>query len=521
MIAGDAFLWAAYRDDTNLSGKLKQITQNQYGGYRGAYGTIGDDSVIKSCAIIKDTKVGSSAYIKGANKLKNITVLSSHEAPTQIGEGVELVNGIIGYGCHVFYGSKAVRFVMGRNCNLKYGARLIHSVLGDNSTVSCCEILNNLIFPVHEQHHNNSFLIASLIQGMSNMAAAATIGSNHNSRANDGEIKAKRGFWPGLAVTLKHSCCFASFVIIAKGDYPSELNIPLPFSLINNNFHKNRLEVMPAYYWLHNLYALERNSWKSSNRDRRVIKIQHIETDYLAPDTAEEIIAALSLLEGLIGEADKPNREMAVILCRHFERSKRLQVIIKPLKAVAAYREMLRWYSAKTIAEFMDSNPSLDFDGLSAMLGGNGRRVIDWVNFGGQIVPSFRVDELRADIVGGKYNTWDEIHHVYDLWHTAYPLDKARHAWALLGQDTAINIAFLKQELNAAINTCRWLSGQIYETRAKDHRNSFKKATFRNAEAMEQVLGKAIDNSFVVLSQEKYRNFEELIIRVIGHLNGK
>ncbi|MDR3021015.1 MAG: DUF4954 family protein, partial [Treponema sp.] len=207
MIAADAYLWAVYRDDTALTEKLAEITQKQYGlitckttgqtgNFRGSYGTIGSGTVIKSCAIIKDVAVGECAYIKGANKLKNLTIHSSAEERTQIGEGVEMVNGIVGHSCNIFYGSKAVRFVMGRNSNLKYGARLIHSVLGDNSTVSCCEILNNLIFPVHEQHHNNSFLIASLIQGMSNMAAAATIGSNHNSRANDGEIIAKRGFWP-------------------------------------------------------------------------------------------------------------------------------------------------------------------------------------------------------------------------------------------------------------------------------------------------------------------------------------
>ena len=154
--------------------------------------------MIKNCSIIKDVKIGDCVYIKGANKLKNLTINSSEDEPTQIGEGVEMVNGIVGSGCHVFYGCKAVRFVMGNNSNLKYGARLIHSFLGDNSTVSCCEILNSLIFPAHEQHHNNSFLTAALVKGQSNLAAGATVGSNHNSRANDGEIEAGRGFWPGL-----------------------------------------------------------------------------------------------------------------------------------------------------------------------------------------------------------------------------------------------------------------------------------------------------------------------------------
>ncbi|MDR0316809.1 MAG: DUF4954 family protein [Treponema sp.] len=532
MITADAFLWAAYRDDTALTDKLKEITQKQYGGSRGCYGTIGSGTVIKSCAIIKDAAIGNCAYIKGANKLKNLTILSSADEPTQIGEGVELVNGIIGYGGKIFYGSKAVRFVMGRNCNLKYGARLIHSVLGDNSTMSCCETLNNLIFPVHEQHHNNSFLIASLVQGMSNIAAAATIGSNHNSRANDGEIRAKRGFWPGLAVSLKHSSCFASFVIIAKGEYPSELNIPLPFSLVNNNVHKNRLEVMPAYYWIHNLYALERNSWKTRSRDQRKIKIQHIESDYLAPDTAEEIISALSLLDGWLGEAGfspgdmtgAGSVELRMIPCRHLEYSKRGQVILKPLEAIAAYRQMLRYYAVKTLAALADSQPDLDFRGLMDLLGPAApeQRIREWVNIGGQIAPAFRVDELRKDIGEGKYQDWNEIHRAYGLWQEAYSMDRARHAWAvlaLLRADAApLDAASFKKELAAALEIRRWISGQIHKTRAKDFRDPFKKATFRNQAEMEQVLGKVGSGSFVRLARADAAGFEAMIERLADRL---
>ena len=105
--------------------------------------------------------------------------------------------------------------------------------------------------------------------GQSNMAAGATIGSNHNSRANDGEIQAGRGFWPGLCTTLKHSCRFASFVLLAKGDYPAELDIPLPFSLVSDDVAHDRLLVMPAFWWLHNMYALARNTWKFQTRDKR------------------------------------------------------------------------------------------------------------------------------------------------------------------------------------------------------------------------------------------------------------
>jgi len=532
MIAADAYLWAAYRDDTALTEKLTEITQKQYGGFRGSYGVIGSGSTVKSCSIIKDAMIGECAYIKGVNKLKNITVHSSAEEPTQIGEGVELVNGIVGYACSIFYGSKAVRFIMGRNSNLKYGARLIHSVLGDNSTVSCCEILNNLIFPMHEQHHNNSFLIASLIQGMSNMAAAATIGSNHNSRANDGEINAKRGFWPGLAVSLKHSSVFASFVLIAKGDYPAELNIPLPFSLVNNNVNKNRLEVIPAYFWMHNLYALERNSWKTKNRDKRKIKIQRVEIDYLAPDTAEEIITALSLLENLHGKyghsqveiIDETGNTVKHITCGNFENSKREQVILKPTEAKNAYRQMLHYYAVKKIAACFDLHPELNYEGLRNLLCSSSpqERIKDWVNFGGQIVPAFRADELRKDIGNGKYKNWDEIHGVYDLWDKEYQLDKCRHAWAVLTllqkNKEPLNASVLKNEFTAVIEIRRRMEKQIYESRAKDYRNNFKKATFRNNEEMEAVLGKPEENSFIRLVQKEGEDFIKMIERVSKRL---
>ena len=91
------------------------MTRKEEDPRRGFYGTVGTRSVIKHCRILKDVHVGSDAYIKGSNKLKNLTIHSSAVNPRLRSEkGVELVNGIIGYGCRIFYGVKAVRFVSGR-----------------------------------------------------------------------------------------------------------------------------------------------------------------------------------------------------------------------------------------------------------------------------------------------------------------------------------------------------------------------------------------------------------------------
>lgn len=536
MITADAYLWGKYVDDKTLQASLKKITQQSVDSRRGYYGTVGNHSVLKNSLILKDVKIGSNCYIKGANKLKNLTINSSKEEPTQIGEGVELVNGIIGYGCHIFYGCKAVKFVLGNNSNLKYGARLINSYLGDNSTISCCEVLNNLIFPAHEQHHNNSFLIAALIMGQSNIAAAATLGSNHNSRANDNEIQAGRGFWPGLCTSVKHSSRFASFILLSKADYNYEIDIPFPFSLVNNNVSQDHLEIMPAYWWMYNMYALARNSWKFTSRDKRIHKVQHIEFDAYAPDSMEEVIRAIGLLEKwtakaflinkgealvektedelinlgrelLLGNADVV--EKLEVTGEDMEHSNRKVVIVKAYKAYHAYRDMLHYYAVKNLMKFMDNHP---FKAMADAL--NYPRVTDWVNLGGQLVTNFDLDKLRSDIGNEKLKNWDDIHQRYDELWERYPLDKQKHAYACLcilyGVKVISKDNWVKA-LDKMIELQQYINEQVYVTRKKDYENKFRQITFRNQDEMNAALGTIEQNSFIV---EVGRETKELIDRI-------
>jgi NDP-sugar pyrophosphorylase family protein len=526
LICADAYLWAVYREDTGLMNAFKRLTQNGTDNRRGYYGVIGHGAVIKHCDTIKDVRVGNAAYIKGANKLKNLTIKSDEQDPTQIGEGVELVNGIIGYGCHVFYGCKAVRFVLGNNCSLKYGARLIHSILGDNSTISCCEVLNNLVFPAHEQHHNNSFLIATMIMGQSNLAAGATVGSNHNSRGNDGEIIAGRGFWPGLSSTLKHNCRFASFTLISKGNYPAELNIPLPFSLLTTSPDNTQREVMPAYWWLYNMYALERNSWKFQNRDKRIFKVQTIETAYLAPDTVAEIIRARKLLEEWASEAGVSlNDENALLMVgpRVLERSPQPVKIIKMSRGYAAYREMLVYYAVKTLLEYFASGNSAETMGvefLNFQTAHPDAVSFDWVNLGGQLIPDSKAAALRTAIREGELASWDAIHAEYEKFRREYPLDRALNALQVLrlltgagGTDTIIGTEQWNDFVAQSVKTRAYIEELVYKTKHNDYTDRFRAVTYRNDAERDAVLGRLEDNQFVRIAREDSERFYKLAMK--------
>jgi hypothetical protein len=517
MLPGDAYLWSKYRDDEALLNKLKEFTADRFGKQRGYYGKIGDRTVIKNCKIVKDVWIGSDAYLKGANKLKNLTINSDKERRSQIGEGCEMVNGIVGYGCRIFYGVKAVRFVMASHSQLKYGARLINSYLGNNSTISCCEVLNSLIFPGHEQHHNNSFLCASLLMGQSNVAAGATIGSNHNSRSPDGEIIAGRGFWPGLCVSLKHNSKFASFTILTKGDYPAELNIPIPFSLVSNHVTSNKLVVMPGYWFMYNMYALARNTWKYIERDRRTERIQLLEYDYLAPDTINELFDSLQLLEQL-----KPNEKGAAIVTG-WENTNRETEIIKVPQSITLFKELIRYYGTIELLQHIKNNNFTSFDGFKKTLSAKVQRS-KWLNIGGQLIQQTEVEKLKRHIKSGKVKSWDELHNFYHQQGEAYVQDKIMHAYTSLLE--ILNITpkqftaeLFQQLLQQAIQTKSWMCKGIYNSRAKDYSSEFRKMVYDNNEEMNTVIGPLEENSFIQQEMKNLDIFKRQVKDVIKKIN--
>lgn len=541
MLPGDAYLWSKYRDDETLMNKLKEFTEKKFDKQRGYYGKIGDSCVIKNTAIIKDVWIGNHAYIKGANKLKNLTINSSAEAPTQIGEGCELVNGIIGFGCRIFYGVKAVRFFLSSHSQLKYGARLINSFLGNNSTISCCEVLNSLIFPSHEQHHNNSFLIAATVLGQSNIAAGATLGSNHNSRAADGEMTAGRGFWPGLCVSIKHNSKFATFSLLAKGDYPAELNVPFPFSLINNDEASNRLIIMPAYWFMYNMYALARNAAKYVDRDNRTKKLQYIEYHFLAPDSVNEIFVALRLLKRFVAKAvhgaaavqdenslEKEGQRLLQdggtdfkkleVFADGIECSSRKVQIIKVKEAFEVYNKLITYYAAQELVQAIQDKNLESFENLKSLLPSEPVRK-DWINVGGQLMPDVAMQELKENIKTNVSRSWNDVHSFYQEQSKAYPVEKLHHAYACLLESYGIDHAgftdtLFSQILTEAVAFKNWMFDRIYQSRQKDYQNQFRRMLYDNEEEMEQVIGSLQDNVFINRQREELTVFEAQVTKL-------
>lgn len=543
MLSADAYLWSQYGHEDALNKQFKALTFSATALRPGIPSKIGNRCIIKNSEIIKDVHIGEHTYIKGVNKLKNLTIKSTEEAMTQIGEGCELVNGIIGEGCRIFYGVKAVRFILADYSQLKYGARLINSYLGENSTISCCEVLNSLLFPFHEQHHNNSFLCASFIKGQSNLAAGATVGSNHNSRGADGELVAGRGFWPGLCVSLKHPSRFASYNLIVKGDFHFELDISIPFTLVSHDIKRDCLVIIPAYWFMYNMYALMRNEYKFKLRDKRPDKSLHFESDILAPDTVNEIRESLKLIEKTIGEKAQElelidldlagmdatsvgkyfleNREdewmNGEIHMKGLENSTRPVYARKLKTAYCCFKRMLRYYAGNQILNFFHNEKNFTIFNERIQKA----EITDFENLGGPLVPKNEVQILLSKVRTGEIKSWQEIHGKYKTWSNEYAQYKLEHAFAIWkeiadSKELEISLEVLKNLGNECLETKIWINDQIKISRQKDFNNSFRKMMYGSDEEMKKILGSIEMDSFISNQEKEFINFEKTVKELLN-----
>lgn len=526
MTTADAFLWAKYKGDHELQMRLIELTDQTCLPLSEKMRIIGYNSQIKNVNCISDTMFDPFTIVSGATKIANSSIRSTGSEHTIIGAGVQIKDSIIGFGNHIDSGTQLDYVITGSGVSIHQTARISHSFIGDNSVIGCCEIANCLIFPSHGQHHNNSFLIAAMIGGQSNIAAGATIGSNHNSRTNDGELWAARGFWPGLCTSFKHNSRFASYCLSVKSDYPFELDIPFPFSLILNDTTVNSLVIFPAFYFTNNMYSFIRNKSKFTKRDKRIVREQNIEHDPLAPDTIEEIFYAISVLEKSAAiewytsqeleipeapECIKKGKELLsagndfpdLVIKGAFEKSNRAVIIKKPSLAWHSYRSVIRWYCLSTIAQYVNRT------GILSLKNKIPERKRNWINAGGQIISREDLTSIIDIIKSDRSITWDTVHQLFNQYFENYSRDKFFHALGCLAAIESIDepdfgYLQIKEALKESIKSCEQLPFLIEKSRQKDYSDRFRTFVYDSKEEMNAVLGEFEKDSVIIQAQKEF-----------------
>jgi len=302
---------------------------------------------------------------------------------------------------------------------------------------------------------------------------------------------------------------------------------------------------MPGYWFMYNMYAIARNTWKYQDRDKRVDKIQHIEYDFLAPDTVNEMFKSLTYLEKLIGRAyllkeelitEKTTEEQFIktgkklleshspivfeleIVADDMENSHRKVIIIKAAKAYYLFKELIAYYGSSQLIKFIQKRSFKSVEDVVNVLSPKLKRK-EWVNVGGQLLLKDEVESLKTHIKEGKLVGWDAVHHWYAEKGTQYQEKKLKHALASLAEINGWNLkqldaTSLSSLIASNITTKEWITQNIYESRAKDYKSSYRAMVYDNQEEMESVVGKLEDNTFINQQIEEMDTFRKEMERL-------
>jgi hypothetical protein len=208
-----------------------------------------------------------------------------------------------------------------------------------------------------------------------------------------------------------------------------------------------------------------------------------------------EIFDALKLLENLNTDA---NGTAAI---NGWENTNRKTKVLKVPQAVLIFKELIRYYGTLELFSHLQKNKFAGFEEFKKSLSAKIQRS-QWLNIGGQLIQKTAIDTLKRNIKSGKVKSWDQLHDFYRQQGAAYTLDKLNHGYTSLLE--ILNItpkqftpALFKQLLQQALDTKEWMCKGIFDSRAKDYSNTFKKMVYDTNEEMNTVIGRLEDNSFI------------------------
>eukprot|EP01136_Pigoraptor_vietnamica_P042417 Opistho-1_new@16575 len=200
------------------------------------------------------------------------------------------------------------------------------------------------------------------------------------------------------------------------------------------------------------------------------------------------------------------------VLADQMENSKRKVVLIKVLSSYKIYEELIVYYGTILLLDFIRSHDLSSLEALKAAIPAKKSRG-NWINVGGQLLPEEDLTLLKDKIKSGKIKSWDGVHEYYQEQGEKYPLLKLKHSLASLSDITGMNLKKMDSHqftnlLNRAVVTKEWLTKGIYDARAKDYTNPYRKMVYESIGEMNEVLGKLEENSFIKQQIQELKEFK-------------
>jgi hypothetical protein len=254
-----------------------------------------------------------------------------------------------------------------------------------------------------------------------------------------------------------------------------------------------------------------------------------IETDYLAPDTINEMLHALNRMEEAVGLAyqlanpRKKIQDTAATWGRHLleeasevvekldilltgvENSRRPVRLQKVVPAYDLFRRLIRYHAVDQMMKSWELRPGQQWNAFKDRF--KDLKRAEWRNISGQLMPDSALQKLIKQIKQDKIGDWPSVHAYYDAQQVTYPKLKFEHAVVSALESERLKPASLSKRcvmewVEEAVETRSWMMEKIRTSRLKDHQQAFRKMMYDTQEEMDQVIGKFEDNAFIQSQEE-------------------
>ncbi|MFW6172006.1 MAG: DUF4954 family protein [Planctomycetota bacterium] len=410
-----AHMLCLYRYRPRLIEQLEKMAAGEVQKARRARGRIGAGAHVRSTTKIVDVHVGPCAVIDGAAFLENGTVLSTPDAPTQVGAGVEAHDFIIAEGACVDGAAILAQTYVGQACRIGRQFSAEGSLFFANCEAFHGEACSVFAGPYTVTHHKGSLLIAGMFSFYN--AGSGTNQSNHMYKLGPvHEGRLERGSKTGSFSYMMWPCRVGPFsVVLGKhsrlfdtGDFPFSHVEALP---------DGRCSLVPGF----NLTTVGtvRDGAKWPSRDRRTgSKRDRLDFDVFSPYTVGRMLRGIDRLLELQNCTERSVKTVTVggadvkrVFLRTGQKFFRRGSLMYLAERIVQRVEKTLQAGGQSIADSLRSFPHAIY-------------CEQWVDVGGQLMPSERLTNLVDELENGAISTVDQFNARLDQIQEAYAEDE-------------------------------------------------------------------------------------------------
>ena len=459
----EAYITALYRHDQKLIDSINELVSEYVESSKSTFGVIGKNVEILDAMHIVNVKIGDSAKIKGASRLRNGSIVSCEEAPVNIGMNVIADDFIVESGSSITDGVTLTRCFVGQACVLGHGYSASDSLFFSNCQGENGEACALFAGPYTVTHHKSTLLIAGMFSFMN--AGSGSNQSNHMYKL--GPIH--QGIFERGAKTTSDSYVLYpakigafSLVMGRHVNNPDTSNLPFSYLIEQQGV----TYIIPGVNLKSVGTVRDVRKWPSRDRRKDPHRLDHINFNHLSPFTVQKMFEGIRILE-MLKEASG-NRADNYYYKKSIIRNASLH------KGLKYYQTgIIKFLGNSFITRIQDADVSSDEGLRRALRRDNPVGAGHWLDISGLICPASEIEKLCDDLTEGKVrdivelgSRFEQIASDYYSYEWTWAYDAIEKFWgydlANITRSQAIDL--ISQWKNAVIS----LDKLIYDDAGKE-----------------------------------------------------